>query len=98
MKLIALMILTTLTACATVPSEKPVVVSETVEVQVPITQLCNVEVPKKPVWMLDDPSTNALSDSFERMTAALKEIEQRRVYEAELEAALKHCVEEQPQQ
>jgi hypothetical protein len=53
---------------------------------------CKVEFPERPAYALDDP---ALKDKsvFDKATAALVEIEQRRAYEERLEAALKVCAD-----
>ena len=56
------------------------------------TVRCRVAFPARPAYALEDP---ALKDetSFDKTTAALVEIEQRRAYEEKLEAALKVCAD-----
>jgi hypothetical protein len=80
-------------ACATKcppPETKVEYVPQRVEV--PVSIRCKVDFPEHPTYALDDP---ALRDKtlFDKMTAALVEIEQRRAYEERLEAALKVCAD-----
>jgi hypothetical protein len=81
-------------ACATQkcppPETKVEYVPQRVEVSVPVR--CRVVFPARPAYALEDP---ALKDktSFDKTTAALVEIEQRRAYEEKLEAALKVCAD-----
>jgi hypothetical protein len=81
-------------ACATQkcppPETKVEYVPQRVEVSVPVR--CKVVFPARPAYALEDP---ALKDktSFDKTTAALVEIEQRRAYEEKLEAALKVCAD-----
>jgi hypothetical protein len=81
-------------ACATQkcppPETKVEYVPQRVEVSVPVR--CRVAFPARPAYALEDP---ALKDktSFDKTTAALVEIEQRRAYEEKLEAALKVCAD-----
>ena len=81
-------------ACATQkcppPETKVEYVPQRVEVSVPVR--CRVAFPARPAYALED---RALKDktSFDKTTAALVEIEQRRAYEEKLEAALKVCAD-----
>ena len=81
-------------ACATQkcppPETKVEYVPQRVEVSVPVR--CRIAFPARPAYALEDP---ALKDktSFDKTTAALVEIEQRRAYEEKLEAALKVCAD-----
>lgn len=86
MKLTALSLIALLLAgCAC----KPIIVKEPVEVKVPVPVPCVAEVPAKPQWELDKYLKSGTL--FERGNAALIEIEQRREYEAQLEAVVLHC-------
>jgi hypothetical protein len=51
---------------------------------------CDVKLPKKPLWPLDDPALRG-KDLYAKAQAALMEIELRQAYEAKLEAALRAC-------
>ena len=66
------------------------IIKEPVEVLVPVAKACPVEYPEKPFWALDEPGLKE-ANVFNKVNAALKEIEQRRGYERELEAALGVC-------
>jgi hypothetical protein len=80
-----------LCACATKPPETKIeYVPQRVEV--PVQVRCKVQYPEHPPYAMDDP---ALKDKtvFDKATAALVEIEQRRAYEERLEAALKVCAD-----
>ena len=72
------------------PETKVEYVPQRVDVSVPVR--CKVAFPERPAYALEDP---ALKDktSFDKTTAALVEIEQRRAYEEKLEAALKVCAD-----
>lgn len=81
------------TGCATsrpAPETKIEYVSQRVEV--PVQVRCKVTFPERPLYALDDPT---LKDKtvFDKATAALVGIEQRRAYEERLEAALKVCAD-----
>jgi hypothetical protein len=65
-------------------------VSQTVEV--PVQVRCKIDLPARPSYALDDPSLKDRS-FFDKATAALVEVEQRRAYEERLEAALKACAD-----
>ena len=90
--LLSLMATLLASACATQkcppPETKVEYVPQRVEVSVPVR--CSVAFPARPAYALEDP---ALKDktSFDKATAALVEIEQRRAYEEKLEAVLKVC-------
>ena len=86
MKLLALAFSLLLTACC----PKPLIVKEPVEVKVMVPVPCQVEHPAKPVWQLDYPDVRQ-AGLFVKGNSALVELEQRRRYEAELEAALTSC-------
>jgi hypothetical protein len=60
-------------------------------VEVPVPLRCTARVPQRPHWPLDDPALSS-KDLYTKGMAALAEIEQRRAYEARLEAALRACV------
>jgi hypothetical protein len=81
-------------ACATQkcppPETKVEYVPQRVEVTVPIR--CRVAFPAHPAYALEDPTLKDKT-SFDKTTAALVEIEQRRAYEEKLEAALKVCAD-----
>jgi hypothetical protein len=81
-------------ACATQkcppPETKVEYVPQRVEVTVPIR--CRVAFPARPAYALEDPTLKDKT-SFDKTTAALVEIEQRRAYEEKLEAALKVCAD-----
>lgn len=53
---------------------------------------CDVKLPPKPLWPLDDPALGG-KDFYAKAQAALLEIELRRAYEAKLEAALRACAQ-----
>ena len=72
------------------PETKVEYVPQRVEVSVPVR--CKVAFPARPAYALEDPGLKN-GTSFDKTTAALVEIEQRRAYEEKLEAALKACSE-----
>ena len=72
------------------PETKVEYVPQRVEVSVPVR--CKVAFPVRPAYALEDPGLKN-GTSFDKTTAALAEIEQRRAYEEKLEAALKACSE-----
>lgn len=76
-----------LVGCASGTS--PIVLNPAKEVLVPIAQPCNVVVPEVPKWEVDYAMP---TDMFGRMDAALNEIEQRKLYEIELETLLTYCI------
>lgn len=66
----------------------PAIVDHNVMVQIP----CNVTLPEKPVYSLTD--TGTVQDSiFDKTKKSLAEIEERKAYEAKLEAAAKSCAD-----
>lgn len=73
-----------LAGCASAP---PVVRTERVEVPVPVP--CVVARIERPAWALDELPDGA--GLYLQVRAALVEIEQRRAYEAALEAAMAAC-------
>jgi hypothetical protein len=80
-------------ACATKcppPETKVEFVPQRVEV--PVQVRCKIDFPPRPSYALDDPSLKDKS-FFDKATAALVEIEQRRAYEERLEAALSACAD-----
>jgi hypothetical protein len=68
-------------------------VPQSVEVKVPVR--CDVQIPARPAWPLDDPAL-VRKDLHVKGRAAIAELEQRRAYEARLEAALRACAQQQP--
>ena len=66
------------------------IIKEPVEVKVPVPVPCPVVIPPKPVWQLDYPEVRS-AGLFVKGNSALLELEQRRQYERELEAALIAC-------
>lgn len=68
---------------------KPTIIREPVEVKVPVAVPCGAKQPEKPKWAMD--TLTASANIFDKGLAAIKEIEQRRQYERELEATLKAC-------
>lgn len=85
---ISLVVAILLVGCASVPP--PVVLTPAKEVLVPVLRTCDVELPKAPKWEIDQAEPD---DLFARMDVALTEVEQRIVYLAELEAAIRYCIE-----
>ena len=73
----------------------PVVIKEPVEVKVPVPVPCVTDVPKRPAWQLDLKEVRS-AGLFIRGNSALVELEQRRAYEAELEAVLIACTKINP--
>lgn len=64
----------------------PALVDHNVMVQVP----CNVTLPEKPVFSLTD--TGKVQDTiFDKTKKSLAEIEERKAYEAKLEAVARSC-------
>lgn len=88
MKYLTLIALLISGGCSLCP---PTIIKEPVEVKVPVPVPCKVEIPSKPVWQLDLQEVRS-AGLFVRGNSALIELEQRRRYEAELEAALTACV------
>lgn len=76
-----------LTACTTTPNCEPVIVTQTVEV--PIEVKCQVSYPTAPVsTLLALPKT---ASHYDKLVAALKDLEDVRWYSREVEAALRRC-------
>lgn len=73
-----------LAGCAGAP-----VVVKTERVEVPVPVPCRTPEISRPAWALDTLPKGA--SLFKRVQAAFVEIEQRRAYEARLEAAVKAC-------
>lgn len=75
-----------LVGCATT---KPSIITKTVEVKVPVQVPCKVKPVPKPNMPLKslDPSSNI----YDKVKTALAEIEIRKGYETNLEAAIKSC-------
>ncbi len=69
---------------------KPTIIKEPIEVKVPVPVPCVDKPVDKPKWSLDVATADA--SIFDKVTLGLKEIEQRRQYERELEAVLAPCV------
>lgn len=70
----------------------PKIIKEPVEVKVPVPVPCKVVVPSRPVWQMDYPEVRS-AGLFVKGNSALIELEQRRKYEAELEALLVACTD-----
>lgn len=81
-------ILCALAGCAN-PQTKVVYQPYEVKVPGPVVK-CKVQVPEKPEFFLDAPGIERLTD-FEKGQAMIGELEQRRAYEKELEAAVLEC-------
>lgn len=81
-----------LSACAT----DQIVVKEAKEVLVPVPVPCKVVVPPRPSFKLDGQEVRG-QGLFYKGNAALIELEQRRQYELELEAALLSCTANIPE-
>lgn len=80
--------------CATKPPPPEVKVEFVPQrVEVPVQVRCKIDFPEKPAFALDDPSLQSKT-VFDKATAALVEIEQRRAYEERLEAALHACADD----
>lgn len=82
MKVISLVVLLLLAGCSSIPSSP-------IEVQVPISIPCKIQLPVKPNF-----STNMLGigeDIFTQVKSLLAERKQRQGYELELEAAIESC-------
>lgn len=73
--------------CSTCP---PTVVAEAKEVKVPVPVPCISELPQHPDWELNK-YLDGQASLFEKWNAALIELEQRREYEAQLEALMVQC-------
>lgn len=72
-----------LAGCAAQPLQPPL------EVQVPVIVPCLGEIPKRPAWEFD--RTPKAADLYQKVDALLIEREQRKGYEAGLEAAMAGC-------
>lgn len=92
MKALTLIALLLSGCCSLCP---PVIVKESVEVKVPVPVPCATEIPKRPVWQLDLKEVRS-AGLFVRGNSALIELEQRRAYEAELEAVIVACTKINP--
>ncbi len=79
-----------LVACLLLAGCNTKVIREPVEVQVMVPVPCLQAAVAKPSWILDNPDV-AKKNVFDKMLAVLQELEQRRAYEAELEAAMQAC-------
>lgn len=84
MKRAAILALFMLAGCA---GRDPLV--RTVRVEVPVSVPCRAPVVPQPEWIMDQVPASA--GIYQRVTAALAELEQRREYEKKLEAALAAC-------
>ena len=89
MRFLLLFIVSLLSGCSLFCKKE--IVYEPVEVKVPVPVRCTVEVPAKPVWQMDYPDVRK-ANVFVKGNSALVELEQRRQYEREWEAALQACV------
>lgn len=67
----------------------PTIVKEPVEVQVPVSVPCKIETPAAPAWALSAVPTDA--NVYEKVRAALAELDQRVAYEGQLLAAIAGC-------
>jgi len=74
--------------CGCLATTGPAVIDHNVIVQVP----CNVTMPDKPVFPLTDVG-DVKDDVFVKTKKALSEIEERKSYEAKLEAAAQSCTD-----
>jgi hypothetical protein len=79
----SLLFLAWLAACEGAPVYEPV------EVSVPVSVPCEAPMVPKPAWKLQNTSLDA--PFFETVKATLIELDQRKAYEARLEAAIKAC-------
>ncbi len=86
MKLVLLASTALLAGCICPP---PLVIKEPVEVKVPVPVACLDAPLPKPEWELDKPAPAGM---FGKTTAVLRELEQRRNYEREMEAAIQACI------
>lgn len=84
LKITAICIALLLTACGTT---KELIIEQ---IDVPIPVYCNIVSPSKPVWPMDGLSKDE-SDIFVIIKHALADIELRKGYETELEAAIAAC-------
>lgn len=80
--IIAFVLLLTMVACSTVPSNP-------VEVKIPVGIPCKIDPPVKPKFEVDKLTDK--SSTFDKVKALLAERKQRQGYEIELEAAVKSC-------
>lgn len=76
-----------LTGCAA--TQAPTVVEKPVEVTVPVAVPCKIVTPVAPAWSLTNVAPGG--DVFEKVKAALAEIEQRAAYEGLLLTAIAAC-------
>ena len=77
-----------LAGCAT----DQVVVKEAQIVEIPVTKPCRIDPIQKPAFAMDQLGLKE-RDVFTKGLAAINEIEQRKDYEAKMEAALLKCTE-----
>lgn len=87
MKSLTILICLALAGCC----PKPSIIREPVEVMVPVPVPCDAKLPVKPIWKLDAPEVRK-AGLFLKGNSSLQELEQRRQYERELEAALSACI------
>ena len=90
-----LLILTALSLSLAACCPPQLIVKEPVEVKVPVPVPCQIQPPQKPIWQLDYPAVRS-AGLFVKGNSALIELEQRRQYERELEAALSACIDSMP--
>lgn len=90
MKSISILLCLLVAGCATCTPE---IIREPVEVRIPVSVRCVKAAIPKPNWIMDN-AVVARSNVFEKGTAALQELEQRRQYERLLEAAIAACLNE----
>lgn len=82
--LLLLALILSLSGCGLCPTK-----TITVKVEVPVPVPCKVASPTKPVYPLQESKKE--EDIFNKTKKAIAEIELRKGYETELEAAVKSC-------
>lgn len=78
-----------LSGCAAMPEPEPQIIIKTVEVKIPAPVPCRIDPIPKPAFALDAAKTS--QGLYLKGAAALAEINQRKAYEAKLEAAVASC-------
>lgn len=91
MRLLILLCVLSLAGCITNAPHEPVIVTQTVEVPVPVK--CSISYPKQPSDSIAKIPTEA--KKYDKAKAVMQELEAQRWYAKELHAALTKCAKDQ---
>lgn len=90
MRALLVAVLITLAGCATDAPREPIIVTQRVEVPVPVK--CELSYPEKPSQRV--PTVPKEGTAYAKAQAALQELEDQRWYSKKLEAVMKKCAKD----